>query len=415
MPALSAPSSADEPLLDRLRALPAPVWVLAGGQFVNKFGAFVLLFLIVYLTRLGYSPAQAGLAASGYGLGGLAAMFAGGVAADRFGRRGTIVLSMGSSAVLMVALSQASGLLALTVLATLAGFAAELYRPAASAMLADLTPSGKRITVFAVYRTAANAGIALGPAVAGFLAEISFFWIFIGDAITSAVFGAVAFVALPRTRPGSVPVPSPGGLIRALRTDRRVWGILVGMFAAVFALFQIVTTLPLRVTEVGLSTSAYGLLLSTSGLLVAATEIPATSLTARLPPRRAMAGGFLVIGLAFGCLGFAGGFAALLAVVVVATAGEVLSMPIAGAYVADLAPDDMRGRYQGLLGAAAALGVTAAPAVGGGLWGWRPGAAYAVFALAGVVAAVAVLWPVGGGGASVRVPAVEEGDRGGVT
>ncbi|NIP79470.1 MAG: MFS transporter, partial [Gemmatimonadetes bacterium] len=57
------------PLLDRLRALPGPVWVLAGGQFINKFGAFVLFFLVVYLTDLGYSPAQAGLAAGAYGLG----------------------------------------------------------------------------------------------------------------------------------------------------------------------------------------------------------------------------------------------------------------------------------------------------------------------------------------------------------
>lgn len=321
-------------------------------------------------------------------------MFAGGIAADRFGRRGTIVISMFGSAAMMVALSQADGLIALSALAGLAGLFAELYRPAASAMLADLTPPGKRITVFAVYRTAANAGVAFGPAVAGYLADISFLWIFLGDAVTSVVFGSIAFFALPKTRPGGAATPTPGGLLRALRTDRQLWGILAGMFGAVFVLFQIATTLPLYVIDLGFSTATYGLLLSLNGLLVASTEIPATSFTVRMPPRLAMAGGFLLIGLAFGGLGFATAFATLLAVVVVATAGEILAMPVAGAHVADLAPDDMRGRYQGLLGAAAALGVAAAPAIGGALYGWRPAAAFLAFALVGIAAATAVAAPV---------------------
>ena len=170
-PATARPAAGDAGLLHRLRELPGPVWVLAAGQFINKFGAFVLFFLIIYLTGLGYSPAQAGFAASAYGLGGFLAMFAGGWTADHVGRRATIVFSMFSSAAAMLALSQATGLGLLTALAGLAGFCAELYRPAASALLADLTPPGRRITVFAVYRTAINAGIAIGPAVAGFLAR----------------------------------------------------------------------------------------------------------------------------------------------------------------------------------------------------------------------------------------------------
>lgn len=193
--------SAPEPLLERLRALPGPVWVLAGGQFVNKFGAFVIFFLVIYLTRLGYSPAQAGMASAMYGVGSFVAMFAGGHAADRLGRRATIGLSMAASAAAMLLLSQARGILALTALAGLAGLASELYRPAASALLTDLTPRGQRATVFAVYRTAVNAGIAAGPAIAGLLAERSFFWIFIGDAATFLAFGAVALVALPHGRP----------------------------------------------------------------------------------------------------------------------------------------------------------------------------------------------------------------------
>ncbi|MDX1675510.1 MAG: MFS transporter, partial [Longimicrobiales bacterium] len=307
------------PLLDRLRALPGPVWVLAAGQFINKFGAFVLFFLVLYLTRQGYSPAQAGLAAGAYGVGSFIAMFFGGWIADRVGRRGTIVLSMFLSALLMVALSQARGLPALTALAALAGLAAEMYRPAASALMADLTPHGERITAFAVYRTAINAGIAAGPAVAGFLAERSFLWIFLGDAATSVVFGVIAFLALPRGRPEPVAAPTPGGLIPALRTDDELRRLLVGMFLAVFVLFQIATTLPLHMTALGFSTAAFGLVASVNGLMVAVTEIPATSFTIRLPPRIAIGTGFLLIGLAFGGLGVATALPLLIGIVALAT------------------------------------------------------------------------------------------------
>src|SRR3990170_2622047 len=65
------------------------------------------------------------------------------------------------------------------------------------ALLADLVPPQQRVTAFALYRLAINAGFAFGPAAAGFLADRSFFWLFLGDALTSAVFGVVALVALP--------------------------------------------------------------------------------------------------------------------------------------------------------------------------------------------------------------------------
>jgi MFS family permease len=385
--------SATPPLLTRLRSLPAPVWILAGGQFVNKFGSFVLFFLILYLTRLGYSPGQAGLAAGAYGIGSFVAMFLGGHSADRFGRRATIVLSMTTSACLMVALSQARSLPTLTLLAGLAGLAAELYRPAATALMADLTPHGDRVTAFAVYRTAINLGISLGPAVAGLLAERSFLWIFLGDAATSLGFGAVAFFALPRGKPERVRAPTPGGLLGALRGDAQLLRLLVGMLLAVFCLFQLAAVLPLHVQALGFSTATYGLLLSLNGLLVALTEIPATSFTTRLPPRIAIGTGFLLIGLAFGGLAAATTLPLLVAVVAFATLGEVLAMPVAGAFVADLAPTDMRGRYQGALGASASLGVAAAPALGGALYGWTPAAAFLAFALAGLLAATVVAAP----------------------
>ena len=41
-----------------LRIMPRGVWVLVGGQFVNRLGSFVYPFLAIYLTRTGYTLGQ---------------------------------------------------------------------------------------------------------------------------------------------------------------------------------------------------------------------------------------------------------------------------------------------------------------------------------------------------------------------
>src|SRR5207244_3090331 len=184
-------------LRESLRALPRSAWILFFGTFLNKFGTFVVPFLAIYLTGLGYTAAQAGMAIGGYGLGTLAASLLGGYLADRFGRRKTIVLSMFSGALVMLSLSQAHSLPLIVLLAGVAGLTGELYRPASSALLADLVPAGQRVTAFAAYRMAFNAGWAFGPATAGLLAKKSFVWLFVGDAVTSVLFGLVAWFALP--------------------------------------------------------------------------------------------------------------------------------------------------------------------------------------------------------------------------
>ena len=125
-----------------VKALPKTAWILFGGTFINRFGGFVLIFLVLYLTKKGYSATQAGLAASAYGIGAVTASIIGGYLADHLGRRNTIVVSMFASAAIMIALSMADALEVIIGLAALAGFAAELYRPASLALLTDLDASG---------------------------------------------------------------------------------------------------------------------------------------------------------------------------------------------------------------------------------------------------------------------------------
>ncbi len=53
-------------LRQAVRALPPEAWVLFAGTFVNRFGSFVLPFLVLYLIKRGYSTVEAGAVVSLY-------------------------------------------------------------------------------------------------------------------------------------------------------------------------------------------------------------------------------------------------------------------------------------------------------------------------------------------------------------
>lgn len=357
------------------------------GTFVNRFGSFVLPFLVLYLIRRGYTVVEAGAVVGLYGVGSLLASVVGGYLADRVGRRTAIAISMFSSAAILVALSQAQQLAAIAVLTALAGLTAELYRPASSALLADLVPAGRRVTSFALYRLAVNAGFAMGPAAAGFLADRSFLWLFLGDALTSAVFGVLAVLALPE-RPHGRPVDEHRGeAVRAILHDRIFLRFLAASILAGFVYLQSTSTFALRIRDSGFSNAIYGSLISLNGLMVIVLELAVTSVTQRLRPRRVIASGMLFVGMGFGLTALAHTLPALGLTVVVWTLGEILSSPVGAAYVADLAPPHLRGRYQGAWGLTWGVAAILGPVVGTRLYAWNASGFWLLCAILGVLAA----------------------------
>jgi len=351
-------------LASRLRAFPRPVWILFFGTFLNKFGTFVIPFLSLYMTRQGFSLTQAGLAVSSYGVGTLLASLLGGQLADTLGRRNTIVCSMFTTSAAMMLLSQAHSFWAIVATTCVVGLTGELYRPASSALLADLVPMGERVTAFSAYRLAFNAGWAFGPATAGFLAGHSYLWLFVGDAATSALFGVVALVALPRGWTASKAERGWLPVFRAVGRDRKYLRLLCAAAFIALVFFQMSSTFSLQVTGLGFSPTTYGALISFNGVLVVCCELPLTTFTRRWPARRVIAAGYVLIGTGFGLIAFAHTVPLLALAVLVFTFGEMTTMPVSSAYVADLAPLEYRGRYIGVMGLTWAVALIFGPALG---------------------------------------------------
>jgi MFS family permease len=378
-------------LREGIRSLPAPVWILSAGTFVNRFGSFVAVFLVLYLRDRGYSIAEAGLVVSFYGVGNVIAAGVGGWTADRFGRRNALALSMFSSAVTLLLLSQATSLPLIIVLTTLAGLTGEMYRPAAAALLTDLTPAGERIPAFALNRLAINLGFAAGPAVAGLLAERSFFLLFLGDALTSAAFGVIALTTLPegvRVRRGE---ERRGEAVRTMLRDRAFLFFLVSSVLGAFVYFQSQTTFPLHVRASGLSDADYGLLISLNGLAIVLFELPLVAITQRFPYRPVLTLGSLLVGLGFALNAVANDLPELAFTVLIWTLGEIIYAPVASAYVADIAPEHLRGRYQGAWGLTWGLAYVFAPALGAAIFAWSSDGLWLICGLLGLAAALLLL------------------------
>jgi MFS family permease len=304
----------------------------------------------------------------------MAAAFAGGYLADTLGRRNTIALSMFASATTMLALSQATGLASIVALTALAGVTAELYRPASSALIADLTPTGRRVTGFAMYRLAVNAGVAAGPAVAGFLARRSFLWLFIGDALTSVIYGCAAYFALPADHGRRRLRPASRGTAARMAADARLVRVLVATLAMAFVVHQAYATFPLQLARRGFTPVVYGSLMSLNGLLIIMIELWVTTVTRRWPPLIALAVGLVLNGIGFGAIGIAGSIASLSLTVVIWTFGEMVYSPVGSAYIADIAPLDLRARYQAALAFTYSLGLMLAPIGGTQLFSISPSA-----------------------------------------
>ncbi len=379
-------------LRQNLRSLPPAAWVLFGGTFVNRLGTFVMPFITLYLTQRGFTVPQAGLALAMYGVGGVAAQFLGGWLADRIGRRNAIGFSMLGASAITLALWQASSLAVIYALMLLLALVAEMHRPAASALIADLVPSEQRVTAFAVFRLAINVGWAFGLTLGGLLADRSFSYLFVGDAATSAAFGVISLIALPHgTRTSREAERHLPGATRTILADRGFLLFLASVLIGASIYMQNVSTFPLHIREAGYSTSVYGGLQALNGVIVVLLELPITSWTGPRSRTRMIALGVLLIGLAFASLIVARSIPALAAMVLVWTLGEIISSPVSSAFVADRSPEHTRGRYQASLGVMFAFGAIVGPTIGTVTYAFNPDVLWIGCGVAGVGAAALAL------------------------
>jgi MFS family permease len=344
-------------LRDTVGGLPPVYWWLWTGTLVNRIGAFVVPFLAIYLTGgLHRSVSYAGLVLALLGLGGTAASLAGGMLADRIGRRPTLLGAQLGTAVSLVGLGLVHGDVAVAGWALLYGFFSNATRPAFSATMTDVVAPEDRVRAFSLNYWAINLGFAIAPVLAGFLAQVSYLLLFLGDALTTLVLAAIVFLRVPETHPhlperggsGAAPDRAPAGsFLDAVRDP--VFMAFTGLaFLLALVFMQHLSTLPVAMAADGLTPAQYGTAVAVNGLLIVLLTVPATAWLTRFARSRVLAVAAVLVGGGFALTAVANSWGAYAGTVVVWTLGEILNAPVSSAVVADLAPSHARGRYQGV-------------------------------------------------------------------
>lgn len=376
-------------------------WGLWATLLILWMGRFVTSFLSMYLVSdMHVSAGVAGTIVSMYGFGGIFGCLYGGALSDRFGRPAMIVIGNLGSAAMLVLLAFIGNPWIMAIALLVYGAISSMPTPAVAAYVSDVVPFRKQKRAYSLQTWAANFGFAIGPIIANQLVKISYALMFYAEAAV-LVFATILMIVFfkevglgkrPRgevaparasqaaesaagnavehavKQTGESQRPQRFSVWRSYRracADDALMSMVVLMFLYTLAYYQIVSGLPISMTQIGLGTDEYSSLLTINGGLLCLLQIPAIGLFQRMSNTRV-----LVLGMSITAVGYAfqigaNSWVAFAIATVLWTLGELGTFPIAATTVANIAPKDVRGTYQGLYNLVWSLSNAFSPLVGG--------------------------------------------------
>jgi MFS family permease len=349
--------------------LPSTYWVLWTGTLVNRLGTFVVPFLALYLTReRGFTVEQAGLVVSLYGAGGVVSGPLGGTLADRLGRRTALVLGLWSGAAAMLFLAFSREPLWISVAAFLLGVLGDLLRPIVAASISDVVPPQDRDRAFGLLYWAVNVGFAIALPLGGLVAQRGFFLLFVVDALTTFLYGCLVWLKVPETHTQRAPSPSVLPSMAPFR-DLAFLNFWLPSLLVTLVFFQSIGTLALDLGSRGMGTAEYGLVMAVNCVLIVLMQPFSARLVSGWRRSAVLASSAVLFGLGFGLHTLSANVPLAMLAVAVWTLGEILSATVSPSVVADLAPAELRGSYQGAYFMSWGVAMCVGPALGGWVLG----------------------------------------------
>lgn len=361
------------PLVQNIRGLlphspSRPFAVLLLLVFLKQAGnGMVWSILAVYGQSLGASAAVVGLMISAYGGARLLVNLPAGYVSERIGRRAMMsagcALIAGSSFAAM-ALVRIDVFFACLLLM---GSASAVFMTSALAAVADLGEPGKRLRDMSMYQAANMVGASMGPAMGGIAAGLWGYGApFLVNGIV-ALAGVFAFALMPWPRtvaPKRQEAPRSGGLARLARQGRGVGLMYFAIFYVRVASNWVL--LPL------IAQTKFALELTTIGLILTCGAVANLAVLSIIGVLVRMLGRIQVITLASlltlgacAMLAFGDHQGFLWAASTLFGAAAGIASPTLNAYVADVAPEGLRGPAMGLLRTMQDLALILGPLVTG--------------------------------------------------
>ncbi len=341
------------------REYPRSFWMMIGVNFIDRLGGSLLFpFFALYITqKFNVGMTQVGVLFAIFSLSSFIGGFPGGALTDRFGRKGIIIFSLLATSISTLFMGFVNEFQFFLVVAFISGIFTDVGGPAYEAVFMDMLPEEKRASGFGIRRVAFNLAVVIGPMIGGFVAARSYLALFIIDAVISAIVALLVFLLIPETKPAAQPGEkqestgeSFAGYLKVLRDGRFIAFTLVSLLTWLVYM-NMNTTLGVYLRdEHGVPASGYGTIISINAAMVVLMQFPITRRAEKQPPMLMMALGAFFIAAGLALYGFVGTFAWFAVAIAILTIGEMITIPISNAVVANFAPQEMRGRYNFIYG-----------------------------------------------------------------
>ncbi|WP_243291102.1 MFS transporter [Bacillus sp. FJAT-47783] len=351
--------------------MPRSLWLLIIGMAINVTGASFLwpLNTIYIHDHLGKSLTMAGIVLMLNSGASVVGNMLGGILFDRIGGFRSIMAGIITTLASLIVLVFFHDWPAYIILLTLIGFGQGIVFPSMYALAGAVWPEGERRAFNAIY-IAQNSGVAIGSALGGIVANISFEFIFIANTLLYIVFFMISYFGY-RNLVGEKGVHSTILKQRTYVKNRQKYMALVtltiGYLLAWVTYSQWPSTFAAYSQEMGIGLHQYSLLWTVNGALIVLGQPLLSAFIKRLAKslKVQMFVGFMMFILSYIVMSNATQFTGFMAAMIIITIGEMLVWPAVPTIANKLAPKGREGFYQGFVNSMATGGRMIGPLLGG--------------------------------------------------
>lgn len=183
---------------DAYTGLSRDTWYLTLVMLINRSGTMVVPFMTIYCTqKLHFTLTQAGFIMGLFGFGSIIGALIGGKITDRFGFYIQQIVALFSGGVMFIVTRYLTSYPLLCVGVFVLSICNESFRPANAAAVAFYSTAENCTRSYSLNRLAVNLGWAVGGALGGFLASVSYGLLFWADGCTNVLAALLLLRLLP--------------------------------------------------------------------------------------------------------------------------------------------------------------------------------------------------------------------------
>lgn len=370
--------------------MPRSLLLLSIGAAINSTGtSFLWPLTTVFVTQvMGRSVTEAGFALFLQAGAGMLGSLIGGAMYDRMGGRWTIGIGIWFAILSVLSIAFFPTWILYLGMMIILGFATGMIFPSIYAMAGGLWPEGGQRSFSHIY-IFQNLGVAIGASLGGLVAQLSFSYTFLLNALTYFIFFLFLFFGIDeeadrkgigRIQAGEEVAPVSKGNRVQEWFERKVFHWDAGFLALLLlGLGYLITWIPYmqwstimskRMTDLGFPLSSYSSLWTLNGALILLLQPLISRILRKWFPsvKVDLILGALVFGIAYLLLPYQEKYIGFFIAMGITTLGEILVWPAVPMATEELSPPGKRGLYQGVISSFATGGRMIGPFFGGFLF-----------------------------------------------